>query len=210
MASKNELIEAKKCITPVFRVSFPNVFRAESYEGSEPKFGLTMIFDKEIDLRVAAKHPRGLPNNSIAKIVKAAIVEKWGADKDKWPKKRWNPIRDGDTDNERNDESLENALYIRASSKTKPGLINARAKEILVEDEFYAGCYAQAEILAYAFDKAGKKGVGIHLLNIQKVKDGKPMSGRRAATEVFGAIESDDDEELSHSDDDEEDDGLGF
>lgn len=202
MAKKSDSIESKKCITPEFRVSFPNVFKPAEYEDSEsePKYGLTMIFDKSIDLKMPAKDEK----NSIRRIVRNAIVEKWGEDKSKWPKKMWNPIRDGDEDNDREDESLFDAFYIRANSKTKPGLVDPRLRAITTEDTFYPGCYARAEVLAYAFEKKGNRGVALTVLNIQKTRDGDPLSGRRHAADVFSSIESDDgDEDPSDEDDDE-------
>ena len=46
--AKSELV---KVMTPKFRVSFPNVFKAKAIEeGQDPKFSMAMLFDDEADL----------------------------------------------------------------------------------------------------------------------------------------------------------------
>lgn len=178
-------LEDKKCITPKFRVSFPSVFTPKSFEGNEAKYSVVMLFEKGVDLK------------DLKRAVHNVAVAKWGP-KEKWPKNLRMPFRDGD---ERSDlEGYANHIFVTASSKNKPGLINQRKNPILTEEEFYAGCYARASIVAFAYDMKGNKGVSFGLQNIQKLSDGESFTGRRAAQDEFDAVEDDSDDVESYED----------
>lgn len=173
-------IEAKKVITPMFRVSFPQVFKPKAFESQEPKYSIVMLFDKKADLkalRLAAEN---------------AATEKWG-DKTKWPKTLRLPFKDG---NEKAQlPGYEDTIVVSASSQAKyrPGVVDQARSPITEEDgTFYAGCYARAQLLAFAYDMAGNKGVSFALQNVQKMKDGEPFSGRKAAEDVFDSVEETD------------------
>ncbi len=174
---KSTTIEKKKCVTPEFRVSYPHLFKPNAFRGQEPKFSLTMIFPKSTPLK-----------DTMRKAAFAAAEEKWGA-KEKWPKKLRMPFRDGDEEREGTD-GYQDAIFVSASSKTQPGLVNQSLQPILAEKDFYAGCYARAELIAFAYDTQGNRGVSFSLQNVQKLRDGKAFSGRKDAASVFDAVES--------------------
>lgn len=186
---KEKSITAKKCITPEFRLSFPKLAQAESFQGGDPKYSITMLFDDKADLaKPATKNTRSLKACALA-----ALTEKWGPDKVKWPKNLRMPFRDGNE--KENLEGYADKIFIYASSKKRPGIVNRKAEPILnIEEEVYAGCYCRAEVIAFAYDTAGNRGVSFSLQNIQKTKDGESFSGKKAAEDVFDVIESDDDE----------------
>ncbi len=182
-------IELKKCITPEFRVSFPQIIQPKAFGKQPAKYSIVMLFPKGTDL---------------VKLKKAAFnaaVEKWGKDKAAWPKNLKMPFRDG---NEKSDlMGYEDTIFVSASSKDQPGLIDQRKNDILSEKDFYAGCYARAQILAFAYDKPefGTRGVSFGLQHVQKTKDGEKFSGRKAATDVFDAIDDGSDEASSYDTD---------
>lgn len=187
-------IEKKKVVTPKFRVSFPAIFKPKAFDTSqEAKYSLTMLFDEDIDL---AKPADG-QNNSLKRAAFNAAAEKWGPDKAKWPKGLRMPFRDG---NEKSSTGYEGTIFVNASSKTQPGLVDKNLRPILNETDFYAGCYARAEVIAYAYDKMGNKGIGFSLQNIQKLEDGEPFSGRKAASSVFDKVSDGSDDEDSYED----------
>lgn len=166
--------KATECTTPEFRVSFPAVFQAKSAaEGQEPKFSITMLFPKTTDI------------TPLKNAVAAAIREKWGDDKTKWPKGMRLPFRDGA---EKDYEGYADTTFCTASSKMRPGLVARDMTPIISPEEFYGGCYARATIAAFAYDKAGNKGVSWGLRNIQKIKDGEPFSGRSKPEADFEPI----------------------
>lgn len=178
-SDKIKAIEAKKCITPEFRMSFPNLSEPKGFEGGEEKYGLTMLFEKAVDIK------------GLKQIVFNAISEKWGPDRTKWPKGLRLPFRDGDTEeNYKDKEGYAGCIFVRATSKRQPGMVDKNLKPILnIDEAFYGGCYARAEVLAFPYDRAGNKGVALSLQNVQKLRDGKPFSGRKAAQDVFDAVE---------------------
>lgn len=162
--------------TPEFRVSFPHVFQKHVYEENEPKFSITMLFDKKTDI------------TSLKRAVVAAATAEWGP-KEKWPKNLVLPFRDGD---EKSDlEGYEGMIYVSASSKNRPGVVNQKREPIVEEDgAFYAGCYARATLNAFAWSYGkAKHGVSFGLLNVQKLRDGESFSGRRNAEDDFDSVE---------------------
>jgi hypothetical protein len=192
-------IELVKCVTPEFRVSFPAVFEPKAFEGQEAKYSVTMLFDKGTDLA------------AVKKIVRNAAADAWGADPKKWPKFKHPVFRDGDKDKP-DVAGYENTIFSVAKSKTQPGLVDQQRQAILNPRDFYAGCYARAEIIAYSYDKAGNKGIGLSLQNIQKLRDGERLGGRKNAEDVFDSVDDLADEESSYGGDDDQaaDSGMGF
>jgi len=161
----------EKVITPEFRVSFPHVFKAHAFQDQEPKFRLTMLFDKAADL------------SAMKQLASNAAVEKWGK---KIPADLRSPFRDG---SEKEDlEGYEGMVFINATSKQKPGVVDENVQDIMDETEFYAGCYARATVTAYAYDAMGNRGVSFGLQNVQKLRDGEPFSGRTKASDDFDAV----------------------
>lgn len=161
--------------TGKFRVSFPWVFRAQKAmtEGADPKYSITMLFPKGEDL------------TALKKAAHQAAVEKWGADMNKWPKGLRNPFRN---QGEKEFEGYEDgAIFITATSKQRPGLVDAKVQDIIEEHEFYPGCYARASVRAFAYDQKGNRGVSFGLQNVQKLADGDPLGGRSRPSDDFDA-----------------------
>lgn len=186
MSKEKMDIAKKKCTTPKFRVSFPHVFKAHAFdESQDAKFSLTMLFDKTTDLK------------ELKRAVFNAATEEWG-DKTKWPKNLRMPFRDG---SEKSDmDGYEGKIFVNASSKQRPGVISGDRSPIAEEDNsFYAGCYAHATLIAFAYDKMGNKGVSFSLQNIQKMGDGKPFSGRKAAEDEFDSVEDESDDPSNYA-----------
>lgn len=199
--TKSDAISSKKCMTPEFRVSFPNVFKAKAaFEGQEAKFSLVMLFDKAIDLGA----PTVKGGKSLKEIVFNAAVEKWGP-KSEWPEGLKFPFKDGDKVKDR--AGYKGCMYASATSKHQPGIVDNNVQPILDEKDFYAGCVARATVIAYAYDRVGNKGVGLSLQNLQKLRDDKPFSGRKKAEDEFEVVASSADDPLAYNSSDDE---LGF
>ncbi len=184
-------LEDKKCTTPKFRVSFPNVFEPKSFENGPLKYSITMLFDKDTDL------------TALKKAAHNAKLEAWGP-KEKWPKNLRSPFRDGNE--KENLQGYQDCIFVSASSKQRPGVIDKNKEPITAEDEtFYAGCYARATLIAFAYDTAGNKGVSFALQNIQKLADGEQFSGKKSAADDFDVVEDASDDKESYEDDSEDD-----
>lgn len=167
--------------TPKFRVSFPNVFKARKNDlNGKDEFSVTAVFPKGTDLSV------------LKKAANDAIVEKLGADKSKWPKGLRNPIRD-QAEREKEGKLPEGyeagAFFINLKATQRPGVVDQNVQDILEERDFYAGCWAIANVRAYYYDQKGNKGVSFGLQNIQKVGDGDPLGGRVRPTDAFKPVE---------------------
>jgi len=164
-----------KTITPEFRVSFPNVFKPRAFaEGLPAKYSVVMLINKKEDI------------SDMRALAKKAAEAKW-PDPAKRPKLR-NPFRDGDTEKPDMD-GYPGHYFINASGKHKPGLVDRDKQPILMEEDFYAGCYARASVTAYAYSTAGNNGVSFGLQNIQKLRDGESFSGKMKAEDEFDAVE---------------------
>lgn len=187
--AKNNEPDVTRVITPKFRVSFPSVFKPTSFNNQPAKFSVQMLFDKKVDL------------SPLKKAAAAAVKAKYG---DKPPKGLHSPFKDG---NEKELEGYENTIVVTASSKFKPGLIDANKNEILAESDFYPGCYARAEIKATVYEVKGengavlKKGVSFQLNNIQKLGEGENLGGRKSAEDVFDSVSDGSSDSANYGDD---------
>ena len=177
---------SKNIITPTFRVAFPNVFVPVSYQGiGAPQYSISMIFDIDSDL----------------KELKAAILE---IAKITFPKRDIKtlklPFRDGNTilhkeTGEQYDMYKNKLVFTASSKKRRPEIINAKKEPITSEGDFYAGCYARASILPYAYTLNGG-GVSLGLQNIQKIRQGEPFISFVAADDEFDRVEMPDDSDI--------------
>lgn len=167
--------DPKKAQTPEFRVSFPFVFQPQPAmeEGKPPRYSVVMLFKPGENL------------SALKRAAAAAVKEKWG---DKPPKGMRNPFRD---QGEKDFEGYEDgAIFVTATSRDRPGLVDGELNDIIDSSEFYAGCYARATIRAFTYDRAGNKGVSFGLQNIQKLRDGESLTSRVKARDDFEPVEA--------------------
>lgn len=173
---KGGLTASGNIITPQFRVSYSYVFKPNKpmQDGGEAKYSIVMLFEADSDLTL------------MKKAAQEAVKEKWG---DKPPKNLRSPFRDqGEKDGA---GYVEGCIFVSATSKQKPGLIDSKNADILDETEFYSGCWARATVRAYAYDANGNRGVAFGLQNVQKLRDDDPLGGTRAkAADEFAPVET--------------------
>lgn len=175
-------------VTPEFRINFPAVFkpRLNKLSGKE-EYGLTALF------------PKGANLIKLKEACEQAVIKKWGADKTKWPKNLRMPIRDqAEKAKERDGQMVlppgyeEGAFYCTfKSSKDKPGVVDKNVQPILDESEIYSGCWVRASVNAFAYDQAGNRGVSFGLVNLQKLRDDKPLGARTRPEDDFSAVGDD-------------------
>lgn len=167
--------------TPRFRVSYPNVFKARKNDlNGKDEFSVVAVFPKGADL------------SSLKKAAEQAIVDKLGADKSKWPKGLRSPFRDQaerEKDGKLPDGYEAGAIFINLKATQRPGVVDQNVQDIIEERNFYAGCWAIANVRAYYYDQKGNKGVSFGLQNIQKVADGEPLGGSVRPTDAFKPVE---------------------
>lgn len=160
----------RKITTPKFRVGFPSVFKKNGMPGTPEtqwSYNVHMIFSKKENL------------SELKAIIQEAIQEKWGG---KVPAKLELPFKSGEekvnTNGEGYDGFDDSVVFCVAKSKSKkPIVVDQQCQPILDESEIYGGCFAIGSVNAFAWEFAGKKGVSIGLLGLQKYSDGDPMGG---------------------------------
>lgn len=169
--SKNET----KVVTGIVRLSYANVWEPKSINGGAEKYSVSLIIPKSDTKTVSA----------INKAIDAAIEEGIGKFGGRKPNKGALklPLRDGDV--EKDDEAYADSFFVNANSTTAPQIVDQRVQPIMDRSEVYSGCYARVSINFYAFNSNGNKGVACGLGNIQKVRNGEPLGGKRNASEDF-------------------------
>ena len=166
-------------LTPRARASYVYVFRPQKpmQVGQEAKYSVVLLFDPGADL-TAMKAAAG-----------QCVIEKWGPDKDKWPKNLKSPFRDqGEKDA---DGYVKGAIFVTATSKLKPGCVkrvNGELHDIIEEKDFYSGCYCVASVRPFAYDANGNRGVSFGLQHVMKIADGEPLGGRTKPTDAFKSV----------------------
>lgn len=169
--------EVTRVLTPEFRASFPKLFKAEAFqEGQDPKYSMVMLFPKKMNPEMQKRF------DAMKAMASAAAKAKWG---DKIPKNLRSPFRDG---SEKDLPGYEDCIFVSASSKIKPGLVNEEAEPILSPEDFYPGCYAHAYVTCYAYDMAGNRGVAFGLSTVQKTRDGEAFAPRNNAQDDFAPV----------------------
>ncbi len=196
MAAKSQVQDQQRILTPEFRVSFPHLFKPSGFKGAAPKYSVTMLFPKNGDLK------------PLQAAIKAAKVAQFGPNKDAWPDHIESPVTDGDNPKFADREGYKGHWAIKAISNEdqKPGLVDQKVQPIIVQSEFYPGCYARAYVFARVWEFGGKYGVHFILDHVQKTKDGKSFGGKKPVEQVFSPVaDSGDDSFADDTDIDEED-----
>lgn len=173
-------------VTGKVRFSYAHVFQPTSMkEGDEKKYSVALLIPKTDKVTI----------KKIEDAIKAAADEgkasKFsGKDPEKIKNFKW-PLRDGDDETE--DEVYKGHMFVNASAKTKPGIVDKDMNEIIDPADFYSGCYGRASINFYAFNNKSI-GIACGLNNLQKLADGEALGGKTRAEDDFAeALEEDDD-----------------
>lgn len=177
---KGKKLDNSNFMSPAFRVAGASVFTREKDDYGKDNYRITLLFSKEQDLSL------------IREMIDSAIEEKWP---NKKPKEIMNPLKDGDQPDAKGNIRWPGYYRIFTDSADKPqikslkkegnGFANITSDEES-PDGFYNGCYARGLFRTYAYDKAGKQGVKICLVSLQKITDGEPIRpGQRNADADF-------------------------
>lgn len=171
---------ATKVVTGKARLSYVNLFQPRAQnEGQEPKYSCCVLIPKTDTATV----------NKIKAAIEAAKQAGAATFGGKIPPGLKSPLRDGDT--ERDTAEYKGHWFINASSKQKPGVVDAQVQTILDQGEVYSGMYGRVSLNFYAYNVNGNRGIAAGLQNVQKVADGEPLSGRSRAEDDFTAVEED-------------------
>lgn len=176
--------KSTKVVTGEVRFSYANVFEPQSINGSDPKYSVSILIDKN-DKQTIARVEKAIES------AKQAGVSKFGG---KIPANLKLPLRDGDVDRE-DDPVYAGKYFINANCKQKPGVVDNHGNPIIDTTEFYSGCYGYASVTFYAFNSNGNKGVACGLNNLMKTRDGEALGGRTSANDDFAELIANNDDE---------------
>lgn len=181
MMSEDKKVSTK-VVTGRVRLSYANVWVPKAVqEGQEPKYSVALLIPKQDKV-------------TIEKFKKAIALATengkplWGG---KVPPNLKNPMRDGDV--ERPDDPVyKGHMFVNASSSNPPDIVDRNRDPIIDKSLCYSGCYARVSVNMFAFNKAGNRGIGAGLNNIQVVADGPRLGGKASAEEDFDVYEDED------------------
>ncbi len=176
----NETISTK-VTTGKIRLSYFHGWEPVAPKGStEKKYSTSALIDKDDKLTLGRI-------NKVVDALKEQAKEKYGG---KLPKGFKLPLKDGDQDKDDNDENYEGKFFLTATNKNPPGIVSlekdasGKYKEITDQSEVYSGCHARISLNFFLYDNVGK-GIGVSLLNIQKISDGEPFANRSKPDDDF-------------------------
>ena len=179
MANNNQA--ATKVIIPC-RISFANIWEPKSINGSEEKYSVSCIIPKSDKKTLMKIH------KAVEAAKEATVGKRWGG---KVPPNLKLPLRDGDIDRP-DDEAYTEAMFVNASSKDAPQVVDRKVQPILDPMECGSGDYCNVSVNFYGFNANGNRGIAAGLGNIQLVKHGDRLSGKASAASDFIEVEDDD------------------
>jgi hypothetical protein len=182
---------AEKVITPEFRASWVNLFTPQENKREDGtvtrSYSVTAIFPKDTDLSVMKAEAHKV------------LVDEFGADQAKWPegmrspfrrcKERWKNEKGVVTIPEGFEDGEAIFVALKASEKSKPGLVDQNVQDIIEPRDLYSGCYCRASARPYFYSNKGNRGVAFGLNNVQKLRDGDPLGGKSRPTDDFKPVE---------------------
>ncbi len=164
------------CITGIG--SYMNLWEPRAFGQNEPKYSMVIMFKKTDKRQFEAV------KKAIEAAEDAAIDKVW---KGKRPVKIKSPIHDGDE--ERADKQEYAGMYfINCSNKEKPGVVDQSVQPILDREMIYSGCIVNTFVNFYGYSQNGNNGISASLEHVQLVSDGKRLSGKQPASNVFSQI----------------------
>jgi hypothetical protein len=151
--------------------------------GGEPKYQATILLPKT-DVGGKARI-----DMAIQAAMQAGITSKWNGTAPARPEIN---VYDGDgvrPSGEAFGPECKGHWVFTASGSRKPEVIDVNFNPILDASQIYSGMYAQISFRFFAYNAAGKKGVGCGLGNVRKIGDGEPLAstGPSAADEFGGS-----------------------
>lgn len=160
-------------ITPKCRMGFPRLFEPSAAPGSDVlKYSVSLVIPNTSDITL------------LKQMAAKAAKDKWG---DKPPAKLKSPfLKASECEGDKGKhfpEECDDWIVIRPTSIDKPGIVGADSKNVTEPREVYAGRWCVASLRAFAYDKAGNRGVSFGLQNVQILDAAESWGGMRAKAE---------------------------
>ena len=161
-------------VTGKVRLSYEHIWEPASINDSDEKYSVSLIIPKSDKKTI----------QEIKDAVKSAKQEGKSKFDGKIPANLKHPLKDGDIEKP-DEEAYKDSYFVNANSNERPQIVDKSVNPILDQSEVYSGCYGKVSINFYAFNSDGNKGIACGLGNIQKIRDGEPLSSRSSAADDF-------------------------
>lgn len=168
------------------RFSYCNLFQPKAPFNNpqgEPKYSVTVLVPKT---NTAAK---AVIDNAIAQAVDAGVSSKWNGVR---PPQPAICVHDGDgprpSDGSAFGEECKGCWVFTASTKQPPFVVDEYVQNIIDPTKVYSGMWGNVNVTFFAYNNAGKKGIGCGLNGVQKIRDGETLGGQITAQEAFKAV----------------------
>ena len=168
------------------RFSYCNLFQPKAPFNNpqgEPKYSVTVLVPKT---NTAAK---AVIDNSIAQAIDAGVSSKWNGVRPPQPSIC---VHDGDgprpSDGSAFGEECKGCWVFTASTKQPPFVVDEYVQNIIDPTKVYSGMWGNVNVTFFAYNNAGKKGIGCGLNGVQKIRDGEALGGQITAQEAFKPV----------------------
>lgn len=193
------MADTQNLITPIGRVSFPQLFLPKKDDRGVERYSLTLIFDKAAqdtaEFRALVKAADDLRTEIAKRAKKSKEAFKL-------------PFRRGEEKSHLAGYE-EGTIFIAMTSTRKPGVVDQRGKiildpadpmrvkvapdqlSVLTPDAIYPGCYGRCTVQVYERKVAENPGISIGLGHFQFARDGERL-GSDGANPIgtFGVLET--------------------
>lgn len=168
------------------RFSYCNLFQPKAPFNNpqgEPKYSATVLVPKT---NTAAK---AVIDNAIAQAIDAGVSSKWNGVR---PPQPAICVHDGDgprpSDGSAFGEECKGCWVFTASTKQPPFVVDEYVQNIIDPTKVYSGMWGNVNVTFFAYNNAGKKGIGCGLNGVQKIRDGEALGGQITAQEAFKPV----------------------
>ena len=168
------------------RFSYCNLFQPKAPFNNpqgEPKYSVTVLVPKT---NTAAK---AVIDNSISQAIDAGVSSKWNGVR---PPQPAICVHDGDgprpSDGSAFGEECKGCWVFTASTKQPPFVVDEYVQNIIDPTKVYSGMWGNVNVTFFAYNNAGKKGIGCGLNGVQKIRDGETLGGQITAQEAFKPV----------------------
>ena len=170
------------------RFSYLNVFQAKppfNNPNGEAKFSTTILVPKT-NLQAKA-----LMDQAIEQAIAEGTASKWNGVR---PPQPAICVHDGDgvrpSDGQPFGAECKGCWVFTASAKADhpPFVVDSQVQTIIDPTQVYSGMWGNVSVSFFAYNSAGKKGIGCGLNGLQKIRDDEPLSARVTAQDAFKPV----------------------
>lgn len=168
------------------RFSYCNLFQPKAPFNNpqgEPKYSVTVLVPKTNTVAKA------VIDNAISQAIDAGVSSKWNGVR---PPQPAICVHDGDgprpSDGSAFGEECKGCWVFTASTKQPPFVVDEYVQNIIDPTKVYSGMWGNVNVTFFAYNNAGKKGIGCGLNGVQKIRDGEALGGQITAQEAFKPV----------------------